>query len=313
MAIQIGLFILSLIGLYFGAEWLVKGSSRLARTLGVKPIVIGLTIVAFGTSTPELVVSLLAALKKSSGIAIGNIIGSNIANIGLILGISALISPLKVELSVLRRELLVMIGVALLFVLMLLDQKIGFWDGLILFSGLLGYISYHLYSTMRVSNTSQKAIYKTALDKNDSRIKNALLVIVGLTLLIGSAHLMVRSGILIARMLKVNEIIIGLTLVSVGTSLPELATSAVAAMRKESDIAVGNIIGSNIFNILCIIGIVGMVAPLDVDRSLFFFESLVMLLFSFALIPLMKTGFVLNRIEGAILLVGYGVFIIWLF
>lgn len=310
MAIQIGLFILGLLGLSFGAEWLVKGSSRLARALGVKPIVIGLTIVAFGTSSPELVVSLLATLKKSEGIAIGNIIGSNIANIGLVLGLSALVSPLKVELSVLRRELPVMIGVSLLFILTLLDQKISFWDGLILFSGLLGYIGYHLYSTMKVN---QKTVYEVALNENDSRIKNALLVIVGLTLLVGGAHLMVRSGIFIARRLEVSEIVIGITLVSVGTSLPELATSVVSTMRKESDISVGNVIGSNIFNILCVIGIVAMVAPLDVDKSLLFFELPVMLLFSFALIPLMKTGFVLNRIEGAILLVGYVVFIILLF
>jgi len=323
LAIQIGLFILGLLVLYLGAEWLVKGSSRLAQALGVKPIVIGLTIVAFGTSSPEFVVSLLAALKKSEGIAIGNIIGSNIANVGLILGISALVSPLKVELGVLRRELPVMIGVSLLFTVMLLDQKISFWNGLILFSGLLGYIGYHFYNAMKVqkatddfvlrSKANQKIDNETTLDENGSRLENTLLAIVGLALLVGGANLMVRSGVLIARKVGVSEIVIGLTLVSVGTSLPELATSVVSARRKESDISVGNVIGSNIFNIMCVIGIVGMVAPLDVDRGLLFFELPVMLLFSVALFPLMKTGNVLNRIEGAILLVGYGIFIICLF
>jgi len=313
VVIQSGLFILGLLGLSFGAEWLVKGSSRIAKALGVKPVVIGLTVVAFGTSSPELVVSLLAAIKKSEGIAIGNIIGSNIANIGLILGLSALVSPLKVQSSVVRYDLPVMIGVSVIFVSMLLDQKISFLNGLILFLGLLGYIAYHLYIAIKVSKSNQTKTYETALDKDGSWVMSLLLVIVGFALLLGGAHLMVRSGIVLARMLGVSEVIIGMTLISIGTSLPELATSVICAIRKESDILVGTIVGSNIFNMMCVLGIVGMVSPLRVDRSLLFFEAPALLLFSFALVPFMKSGFILNRIEGGTLLGGYVGFIALLF
>jgi cation:H+ antiporter len=313
VAIQSGFFILGLLGLSFGAEWLVKGSSRIAKDLGVKPVVIGLTIVAFGTSSPELVVSLLAAIKKSEGIAIGNIIGSNIANIGLILGLSALVSPLKVHSSVVRYDLPVMIGVSVIFVFMVLDKKIGFVNGLILFLGLLGYTANHLYNAIKVSKSNQKATCETALDKDGSWAMNLLLIIVGFALLLGGAHLMVRSGVVLARMLGVSEVIIGMTLVSIGTSLPELATSVFCAIRKESDLLVGTVVGSNIFNILCVLGIVGMVSPLSVDRSLLLFEIPVLLLFSFALVPFMKSGFILNRIEGGTLLGGYVGFIALLF
>lgn len=312
-AIQSGFFILGLLGLTFGAEWLVKGSSQIAKALGVKPVVIGLTIVAFGTSSPELVVSLLAAMKKSEGIAIGNIIGSNIANIGLILGLSALASPLKVQSSILRFDLPVMIGASVIFVSMVLDQEVGFVNGLILFSGLLGYIAYHLYNAMKGSESNQDMTSETTLDKHGSWIMNLLLLIVGFALLLGGAHLMIRSGVVLARMFGVSEVIIGMTLVSVGTSLPELATSVSCAIRKEGDILVGTIVGSNIFNVLCVLGIVGMVSPLVVDRSLLFLEMPIMLLFSFALVPFMKSGLVLSRIEGGTLLGGYIAFIALLF
>ena len=302
VAIQSGFFILGLLGLSFGAEWLVKGSSRIAKALGVNPVVIGLTVVAFGTSSPELVVSLLAAIKKSEGLAIGNIIGSNIANIGLVLGLSALVSPLRVQSRVVLYELPVMIAVSVMFVFMLLDQEVSYFDGLILFLGLLGYIAYHLYNTIKVSKSNQTKTHETSFGTDGSWIKNLLLLIVGLALLLGGAHLMVRSGIVLARMLGISEVIIGMTLVSIGTSLPELATSVFCAIRKETDILVGNIIGSNIFNIMCVMGIVGMVSPLGVDRSLLSFEAPVLLLFSFALVPFMKSGFILNRIEGGTLL-----------
>ena len=312
-AIQSGFFVLGLLGLSLGAEWLVKGSSRIAKALSVSPVVIGLTVVAFGTSSPELVVSLVAAIKKSEGLAIGNIIGSNIANIGLILGLSALVSPLRVQSGVVRYELPVMIAVSVVFVFMLLDERISSFDGLILFSGLLGYIAYHLYNTLKVSKSNQTKAYETSFDKDGSWIRSLLLLIVGLALLLGGAHLMVRSGIVLAKMSGVSEVIIGMTLVSIGTSLPELATSVSCAIRKQSDLLVGSIVGSNIFNIMCVLGIVGMVSPLSIDRSLLFFEVPVLLLFSLALLPLMKTGFVLNRIEGGTLLGGYVGFIVLLF
>ena len=313
MAIDSGWFLLGLFGLYWGAESLVKGSSHLAQSFGIKPIVIGLTVVAFGTSSPELIVSLTAALKKSPGLAIGNIIGSNIANIGLILGLSALVSPLKIELNLLRRELPIMIGVSLLLYLMAIDLKISFWDGLLLFSGLIGYIGYHVFSTIKASRTNRENISEGVLNGNGSRTKNALLVFMGLMLLVGGAHLMVRSGVSIARAAGVSEVVIGMTLVAIGTSLPELATSLVSARRKASDICVSNVIGSNIFNTLLIVGVVAMITPLEVERNLLFFELPVMVLFSLALVPLMKTGFVLNRLEGAFLSAGYIAFILWVF
>jgi len=313
LAIDSGWFLLGLFGLYWGAESLVKGSSHLAQTFGIKPIVIGLTVVAFGTSSPELVVSLTAALKKSPGLAIGNIIGSNIANIGLILGLSALVSPLKIELNLLRRELPTMIGVSLLLYLMALDLEISSWEGLLLFSGFIGYIGYHLYSTIQASRTHQGNINGGVLHENGSRTKNALLVLTGLILLVGGAHLMVRSGVSIARAAGVSEVVIGLTLVAIGTSLPELATSLVSARRRASDICVSNVIGSNIFNTLLIVGVVALITPLEVERNLLFFELPVMLLFGLVLIPLMKTGFVLNRLEGAFLSAGYIAFILWVF
>ena len=300
-------------GLYGGAEWLVKGSSHLAQTFGIKPIVIGLTVVAFGTSSPELVVSLTAVLKKSPGLAMGNIIGSNIANIGLVLGLSALVSPLKIELNLLRRELPIMIGVSLLLYLMAIDLEISSWDGLLLFSGLIGYIGYHLFSAIKASRTNRENIHEVLLNRNGSRKKNALLVFIGLILLVGGAHLMVRSGVSIARAAGVSEVVIGMTLVAVGTSLPELATSLVSARRKASDICVSNVIGSNIFNTLLIVGVVALITPLEVERNLLFFELPVMVLFSLALVPLMKTGFVLSRLEGAFLAAGYIVFILWVF
>jgi len=309
---QIGWFVTGLLGLYFGAEWMVVGSSRLAISLGIKPIVIGLTVVAFGTSSPELAVSLLAVFEESDGIAIGNIIGSNIANIGLILGVSALVSPLKVELSILRRELPIMIGASLLFIVLLLDGQISFLDGGLLFAGLLAYLAYHIRGAIK-SASENKASAEGKGGGEINRARNALLTVVGMALLIGGANLMVDAGIVIARTLGISEVVIGIALVAVGTSLPELATSIISTLRSESDISVGNIIGSNIFNIMCVIGLVAMVMPLSVNANELYVELAIMMLFSFALIPFMKTGFVLNRIEGAILLAGYCIFIIWLF
>ncbi len=311
--IQSGLFIAGLLGLSFGAEWLVKASSRIAQTLGVNPVVIGLTVVAFGTSSPELVVSLLAAIKKSGGLAIGNIIGSNIANIGLVLGLSALVSPLRVDSTIVRYELPVMIGVSLMLAVMLVDQKISSWDGIVLLLGLLGYLAYHLCKAIWGSKSNQRKTPETGVDRNASWIEDLLFLIAGLALLLGGAHLMVRSGIDLARMLGVSEVFIGMTLVSIGTSLPELATSVFCAIRKQGDLLVGNIVGSNIFNMVCVLGIVGTVSPLSVDTGLLFFEVPVLLLFSFALLPFMRSGFILNRIEGGTLLAGYVCFIALLF
>jgi cation:H+ antiporter len=311
LIIEMGWFALGLCGLYFGAEWLVGGASRLALLFGIKPIVVGLTIVAFGTSSPELVVSLTAALKQSQGLALGNVIGSNIANVGLVLGLAAMFAPLKVGLGLLRRELPIMIGVSLLFVLMTLDLVISYWDGLVLVLGLFAYTGYHLYGALKAAKAGKEDADEAVPQKRAAG-KNALGVVVGIVLLVGGAHLMVQSGIAIAQAFGISEVIIGIMLIAVGTSLPELATSIVSARRNESDICISNVIGSNIFNTLLVIGAVGLVTPLTVDRSLLYYELPVMLLFSLALAPLMKSGFVLSRLEGAFMFGSYVVFIIGL-
>ena len=304
-------FLVGLLGLYLGAEWMVGGASRLAVNVGIRPIVVGLTVVAFGTSSPELAVSLIAVFEGSDGIAIGNIIGSNIANIGLILGVSALVKPLRVDSDVLRRELPIMFLVSILFIALLYDGTIGLWDGCILFAGLLSYLGYQLKDVFK--GDAQEKNARLGEDSAPRNGWNVMLIFVGLGLLVVGAKLMIDSGVVIARQFGISEIVIGIALVAIGTSLPELATSLVSALRDESDILVGNIIGSNLFNIMCVVGLVAIVSPLNVDRELLYFELPIMLVFSLVLFPFMRTGFVLSRLEGGLLLLGYGLFIYSLF
>ncbi len=349
MLLQSILFIAGITGVYFGAEWLVKGSSKLSRDLGIKPIVIGLTVVAFGTSSPELAVSLTASIRGSNDIAIGNIIGSNIANIGLVLGIAAIVLPLKVERIIMKRELPLMIAVSAGLCLMAMDRKIGLVDGILLFTGIILYISYQVYSTLdskrklrnstgstyEASSSASASSAHSSLQHSDSGIpddktditervnkqsqtrRNLLFyivyIIIGLACLLVGAHILVKSAIFIAGRLGMSEMVIGLTVVAFGTSVPEMATSVVSVLRKEADICVGNVIGSNIFNILMVIGSVALVRPLDVGRETLFFEFPAMLLFSVALIPMIRGNLRVNRLEGSLLTVGYIVFIFLLF
>ncbi len=321
------LFIAGLTGVYFGAEWLVKGSSKLSRDLGIKPIVIGLTVVAFGTSSPELAVSLTASIKGSNDIALGTIIGSNIANIGLILGISAIVLPLQVERIIMKRELLLMIAISFgLFLMAVFDGKIGRVDGLILFTGIIFFISYQVYNTIsskrKSGNSTDNADGKTCITENADKqspagrkhlLYNILHIVIGLACLLIGAHILVESAIFIADRLGVSEMFIGLTVVAIGTSVPEMATSVVSVLRKEVDICVGNVIGSNIFNILMVIGSVALVKPLDVADTLSF-EFPAMLFFSLALIPPMfRANRRVNRRDGFLLVVGYFAFIFLLY
>ena len=326
MLIQSILFIAGITGVYFGAEWLVKGSSKLSRDLGIKPIVIGLTVVAFGTSSPELAVSLTASIKGSNDIAIGNIIGSNIANIGLILGISAIALPLQVEKIIMKRELPLMIAISAALYIMAIDKKIGLIDGVILFTGIIIFVSYQVYNTLnskrKSGNSTGNADGKTCITENADKqspagrkylLYNILYIVIGLTCLLIGSHILVKSAIFIAGRLGVSEMLIGLTVVAFGTSVPEMATSVVSVLRKEADICVGNVIGSNIFNILMVIGSVALVRPLNVARETLFFEFPVMLLFSVALIPMIRGNLRVNRLEGCLLTAGYFVFIFLLF
>ncbi|MDR4504959.1 MAG: calcium/sodium antiporter [Candidatus Scalindua sp.] len=316
MLFQSILFFLGVFGVYVGAEWFVKGSSNLSRDLGIRPIIIGLTVVAFGTSSPELAVSLTAAFKGSDNISIGNIIGSNIANIGLVLGITAIVFPLRVERIIMKKELPLMIGISFLFCVMAMDKVIGVIDGSILFMGIFLYVGYQIYNTV---NSKVNGESSGSIKKNDSAInrktvlRNILYITLGLPFLLAGAQLLVKSAIGIAGGFGVSEMVIGLTVVALGTSIPEMATSVVSAFRRETDICVGNIIGSNIFNILMVIGSVALVRPLAVNQDTLFFELPVMLLFSIALIPMIRGNLTVNRIEGFLLTFGYGIFIFFLF
>lgn len=313
MLLQIVLFFAGLGGLYFGAEWLVRGASRFARSFNIKPVVIGLTIVAFGTSTPELVTSVIAGIKHLSDIAMGNIIGSNIANIGLILGLSALVRPLNIDMKLLSREMPIVVGISGLLYFMGWDGTLSRLEGGILLGGILAYTCY-VYRVALTESTSIEQEYEEFIGTvYDNIKKDIFLIIIGLGALIAGAHFLVHSAIYIARIVGISELVIGLTVIAVGTSLPELATSMIAAIRKESDISVGNVLGSNIFNILGVLGVAAMIRPLQVNAASLIVDMPVMLLFSIFLIPLITWKFVLTRGQGLLLLIGYGIYILWLF
>jgi cation:H+ antiporter len=291
------LIIIGLILLYYGAEWLVAGGASLAVKAGVTPLVVGLTVVAFGTSCPELVVSVDAALSHHGEISIGNIVGSNIFNIAFILGLSAMIRPLKVQMQLIRFDTPIMIAASVLFIIFFLDKTISRMEAVILFAGILAY-------TVSVVRMARKEVKKKRDDgiAGDVHAEYCLevcvfFIIAGLTALVVGARVFVEGSVMIAQNFKISEAVIGLTIVAAGTSLPELATSVVAAAKKQSDISIGNIVGSNIFNILCIIGIAGFISPIyapgisSVDLGM-------MLVTAVLLFPLMRTGFVINRIEG---------------
>ena len=303
MALTLLLFVTGLLILMGGAESLVRGSSALALRLGVTPLVVGLTVMAFGTSSPELAVSIESALKGSSSIALGNVIGSNVANIGLILGVTAMIRPMHVQPSLLREQIPLMIVMSFIIWFMATDGRIGFFDGCILTLALLGFL-YHSYRISKDEDENDADLPEDAMTLKDKTWFCILLIVVGLGGLIGGGMLFVNSAVEIARLFDVDEAIIGLTIVAIGTSMPELATSVVAAIRHHSDIAIGNIVGSNIFNLLAILGIASLISPLSgagINHS----DYLVMIAFAVILLPMAWSGRTLSRPEGTVLLLGY--------
>jgi len=303
--IEIILYLVGGISLLFiGAEGLIRGSSNLAIKIGITPLVVGLTVVAFGTSAPELVVSLKAALMGNSSISLGNVVGSNIANIALILGVAALIKPLDVHADVIRREIPIMIGITVLLLLLLIDGELGFVDGVILITGLIIYLTFSVILARKEKTPEVEAEFKEGLKSNLSISISSILVIVGFGLLILGANLFVQSAVAIAKRFDVSDAIIGLTIVAIGTSLPELITSIVASYKKEADIAIGNVVGSNIFNILGILGITALIIPIS-SAGISYVDLGVMLIAAIILLPLSRTGFSITRIEGAVLLAGY--------
>ncbi|MBF0278803.1 MAG: calcium/sodium antiporter [SAR324 cluster bacterium] len=308
LAILIGGFFI----LVVGAEALVRGSSALALRLGVTPLLIGLTIVAFGTSSPELVVSIKASLGGNGAIALGNVIGSNIANIALILGITALISPITITTQVIRQEIPIMIIVSVLLWLLLWDGTLERWEGAILFCGILFYLGFSYFSARGENNPDLAKEFAEGVPKVKGKAWVAVaLVTVGLSMLIGGGKLFVDGAIALAEFFGISQAIIGLTIVAVGTSMPELATSVMAAIKKEGDLAVGNVVGSNIFNILGILGIAALVHPL-LSQDFSSVDFGVMIATAVVLLPLAWTGMKLERWEGALLLAGYLLYLFYL-
>lgn len=298
--------------LTYGAERLVHGSSVVALKMGLSPLVIGLTIVAFGTSAPELVVSIRATIAGNSEIAIGNVIGSNIANIALILGLTAVIRPMSVHLRILKVEIPIMIGVTLIASWFIIGDIITRLEGILLVAGLIIFIVCSIRSAREVPEEVRKLIVdEPKVDDSTPTWKAWAFVVIGLALLIGGGELLVTGAVDIAILLGLSQAVIGITIVAIGTSLPELATSAVAAFKNESDIAIGNIIGSNIFNLLSILGITAIIHPLD-SSSFDLVDLGLMLGLTIIILPLMRRGFEINRREGGLLLLIYVGYMIWL-
>lgn len=306
------LFLVGLVFLIVGAEVLVRGSSRLAAAIGISPLIIGLTVVAFGTSSPELAVSIKSALADQSSIAVGNIIGSNIFNVLFILGISALVVPLKASQQLVRLDVPLMIALSVLVLVAALDGTIGRWEGGLLVTGLAAYLFYLFYQNSREKGNSDAVLTEPDLLKEvDEEVPNRwgvnlFLMILGLALLVLGSRWLVNSAVTFAQYLGVSELIIGLTIVAAGTSLPEVVTSVIAAIRGERDIAVGNIVGSNIFNIMAVLGISSLVAPagMEVSASAVQFDIPIMIAVAFAALPIFFTGGQISRWEGGLLL-GY--------
>ncbi|MBR2428116.1 MAG: calcium/sodium antiporter [Lentisphaeria bacterium] len=301
--------------LYYGAEYLVRGAVMLSQKAGISPLVIGLTVVAFGTSMPEMVVSASAACRGNPDIALGNIIGSNICNVGLILGLSALIRPLNNDKSLIKFDIPFLCFISLLLAgIWYMTGIINWITGCVFFAGLLFFIIRSVKVGKQNDETEvpdeAKETAKGIVAKYPL-IFSILFCIGGLIGLILGGNFFVDGAVRIARMLHVSEAVIGLTLIALGTSLPELATSVVAAIKGESDIAMGNVIGSNIFNILAIMGITPLIAPVA-SKGITLVDMAVMLAFTFSLIPIMLIGKQTGRIKGAFLFLGYAAYIAWL-
>ncbi len=311
-------FIFGLIFLIIGAEILVRGASRIAQRIGISPLIVGLTVVAFGTSAPELAVSIKSALSAQTDIAVGNIIGSNIFNILFILGLSALIVPLRVSQQLIRLDVPLMIGLSVVVLLFSLDHNISRTNGLLLVTGLVTYLFYLFYQGQK-ENTDATSEKNSKKSKSDRQIKggwmkNIGLVLGGLLLLVMGSRWLVDSAVTFAQFLGINELVIGLTIVSAGTSLPEVVTSIIAAIRGERDIAVGNIVGSNIFNIMAVLGFTTIIAPagIEVSNAVIGFDLPVMIAVALASLPIFFTGGIISRWEGGLFLGYYVAYTLYL-
>lgn len=313
------LFISGLVLLIVGAEALVRGATRLSNLIGLSPLIIGLTVVAWGTSSPELVVSISASLQNHPEISLGNIIGSNIFNVLFILGASALIIPLVVSSQLIKLDVPIMIICSIALFVMGLDGELGLIDGILLIAGFVIYTSVLLIKNKNekqgLSDEFAREYGQRSIDKpHIALFKYLLFIISGLALLVIGSRLLVEGARLIALQMGISQLVIGLTVVAAGTSLPEAATSIVASLRGERDIAVGNIVGSNIFNILCVLGFATIFAPggIEISKSILYFDISVMIAVAVACLPVFFTGNLIARWEGALFLAYYAAYMVYL-
>lgn len=310
---NIFLFIAGLLALFIGANALVHGASKLALSLSISPLVVGLTVVAFGTSAPELAVSTSAVLNGQADIAIGNVVGSNIFNVLFILGLSAMVAPLIVHAQLIRQEVPIMVGTVLLLIALSLDSVIGMWDGGLLFGLLIMYIVF-LIRQSRNAPADQTVEFDIELTKAKPKSWDSGwpvqigLIAIGLLLLVLGSEWLVSASIAFAKQLGISDLVIGLTIVAAGTSMPEVAASLTAAFKGERDIAVGNVVGSNIFNVLGSLGLGGLVsgaAGMTVPPAVLTFDLWVLTAVSLACIPIFLSGREIARWEGAVFLIYY--------
>lgn len=306
-----------LVALVAGAEFLVRGASHLAARLGISPLVIGLTVVAFGTSAPEMAVSAISAWKDQPDLAVGNVVGSNIFNVLAILGLSAVVAPLAVAARLVRLDVPIMVGVSLLLWVMALDGVIRFWEAALLFLGIVSYTTFQVRFGRGEEDPAVKkefaGEYAEPAFAKHSWLVDAGAVLGGLALLVGGSHFLVEAAVDVARALGVSELVIGLTIVAAGTSLPELATSVLASIRGERDIAIGNIIGSNLFNILAVLGMAGLMRRdgLPVSPQVLALDLPVMVAVAIACMPLFL-DLNIGRGKGLFFLAAYAVYAVYL-
>ena len=314
------LFVAGLVALVAGAELLVRGASKLALSFGISPLVVGLTVVSFGTSAPEVAVSVGAVLNGTTDIALGNVVGSNIFNVLFILGLSALITPLVVNIQLIRQEVPIMIGTSLLLLALSLDGRIGRVDAALLVGVMVAYTVFLVRQSRRETQAAQDEFAAEATPAApgawDARLPVQLgLIVVGLGLLVLGSEWLVSSAVSFAKTLGVSDVVIGLTIVAAGTSMPEVATSVMAAIKGERDIAVGNVVGSNTFNILGCLGLSGLAAGsagLGVPAAVLNFDIWVMLAVALACLPVFITGREIARWEGGVFLLYYAAYVAYL-
>lgn len=304
MIIHFSLLVLGLFLLYFGSEILVRGAASTALLFAVRPVIVGLTVVAFATSAPELLVSLMASIKGSSEISVGNILGSNVINIALVLGISALIKPIALNRQIVRFDIPYMLASCLLFWILSIDGTIGHMDGALLFSMLIFFLMYG------IKNAKDKNGDEAPPPRSPKRILlNMVMIVGGIAGLAQGADLVVQSAIVMAKKIGWSEAFIGISVVALGTSLPELATSAVAAAKGESDLSVGNVVGSNLFNICMVMGSVGLLTPMTIDRKFLFFEFPLMIFIGAMLFGIGYVKKEIGKLAGAAFMVMFCVYI----